>query len=138
MYARPMLLIEGPHARPPTASEALNELGLTGNVVHCHDLGQALERLKGERALEPAVIVLDGLIEAHEGLDVLRAFKSSETLRSVPVVVLAPSGNARVVDESFSLGVAGFVVKSGSRSEFVEAVRAIHEYWTLSEAPPCT
>lgn len=136
MYTRPMLLIEGPHARPPTASEALDDLGLTGDVVHCHNLGQALDRLKGERALEPAVIVLDGLTEAQEGLDVLKALKSSEALRSVPVVVLAPSGETQVVDESFSLGVAGFVVKSGSRSEFVEAVRAIHEYWTLSEVPP--
>lgn len=138
MYGKPILLIEGPGARPPTVSEALGQLGLTANVVHCHSLGQALDRLKSERDLEPAVIVLDGLTEAQDGLDALKAVKSSQTLRSIPVVVPAPSGEEQVVDESFAPGAAGFVVKSGSSSEFAEAVRMIHEYWTLSEVPPCT
>jgi DNA-binding NarL/FixJ family response regulator len=135
MYDKPVVLIEADQARPPTASEVLHELGLARNVLRFHDAGQALDRFKRERVPDPAVIVLDGLSSGEADLDALRAVKSDETLKSVPVIVLAPSGDPQVVDESFSLGAAGFVVKSASRGEFVEAIRAVHEYWTLSEVP---
>ena len=136
MYGKPIVVIEGAQAKPPTAREALDALGLARNMVHFDNADQALGRLRGERAWEPAVIVLDGLPDGPNGLDALKILKSDETLRAIPVIVVTPSGDAQVVDESFARGAAGFVVKPASRSEFIETMRAIHEYWTLSEVPP--
>ena len=136
MYGKPIVVIEGAQARPPTAREALDALGLACNMVHFDSADQALGRLKGERAWKPAVIVLDSPANGPKEMDVLKTLKSDETLRTIPVIVVTPSGDAQVVDESFAQGAAGFVVKPASRSEFIETMRAIHEYWTLSEVPP--
>lgn len=138
MCDKPILLIEGTQAKPPMAREVLDALGVTRNVQHCHDVGQAVDWLKCERVPESAVIVLDGPTSGGAGLDALRTVKSDERLKSVPVIVLALSGDAQMVDESFALGAAGFVVKSTSRTEFIEAMRAICRYWTLSEVPSGT
>ncbi len=46
--------------------------------------------------------------------------------------------------ESFKLGVAGYIIKPVDYRKFVEAIRTIDLYWTLSELPdaeaevPCT
>ncbi len=135
LYNKPIMLVEGSQARPPTVKEVLEELDITRDVVHVRDAEQALERLKGEPPLEPSVILLDTVTNGDGGLEALRAVKSDPVLRTIPVIVLASSGDARVVNESFALGAAGFVIKSTYRDEFVEVVRAIHEYWTLSKVP---
>jgi CheY-like chemotaxis protein len=135
LYTKPILLIEGAQATSPTIKEALDELGMTSNVVHVHDVERALERLSSRQHVEPAVIFLDGSTHGRDGLELLRTIKSDPRLGTIPVIVLAPSADARIVNESFALGAAGFVVKSLCREEFVEAVRAIHDYWTLSEVP---
>lgn len=135
LYGKPILLIEGAQATRPTIEEALDELGMTRNVVHVSDVAQALERLSSPQVLEPAVILLGSSMKGQDDLDLLRAIKSERQLKTIPVIVLAPSADARIVNESFALGAAGFVVKSPCWEEFVETVRTIHEYWTLSEVP---
>ena len=80
-------------------------------------------------------IVLDGSHEEVSGLDVLRAVKRDDKLKAIPVITLAPSGDAKTINKSFELGAAGYVVKSDNHEDFVEAVRAVHQYWTLSEVP---
>lgn len=135
LYSKPIMLVEGPQATTPTVQEALNELGMTQDVVHVHDAEQALDRLQGDQPLEPSVIFLDTVTNGDKGLEVLRAVKGDRALKAIPVIVLASSGDARVVNDSFALGAAGYVIKSMRRGEFIEAVRAIREYWTLSEVP---
>lgn len=135
LYSKPIMLVEGLEATPPTVKEALEELGITRDVVHVHDAQQALGCLQGEPPLEPSVIFLDTVTNGNGGLEVLRAVKGDPMLRAIPVIVLASSADARVVNESFAIGAAGFITKSTCPDEFVEAVRAIHEYWMLSEIP---
>lgn len=133
--AKPILLIESPEAGSPTVKEAMDELGMTRQVVQVHDTQEALERLATGQALEPAVIVFDGLAGGRDVLEFLRVLKSDQNLKTIPVIVVAPSGDGQIVNESFALGVAGYMVKSPARDRFVEAVRAIGQYWTLSEVP---
>ena len=37
--------------------------------------------------------------------------------------------------ESFNLGVAGYMAKPVDYQQFVEVMRSINTYWTLSEMP---
>lgn len=135
LYSKPILLIEGVSATPPTIREALDELGMTRNVEQVHDVKEALRHLGDPRTQEPAVIFLNGSASDRDDLELLRVVKADPMLKTIPVIVMAASASATIVNETFALGAAGFIVKSGSREQFVEAVRAIREYWTLSEVP---
>jgi DNA-binding NarL/FixJ family response regulator len=49
--------------------------------------------------------------------------------------VLTTSSQQQDVVESFKLGAAGYMVKSVDYGKFVETIRTINLYWTLSELP---
>ena len=50
---------------------------------------------------------------------------------------MASSNNSNDVLECFNHGVAGYIVKPVDYKKFVEAIRTIDLYWTLSELPDC-
>jgi DNA-binding response OmpR family regulator len=52
------------------------------------------------------------------------------------VVVLTTSREEQDKVDSFELGVAGYMVKPVGYQQFVETMKAIDLYWTLSELPP--
>ena len=51
------------------------------------------------------------------------------------MVVLTTSSEERDVVQSFRLSVAGYIIKPVDYRNFVEAMRTIDLYWTLSELP---
>jgi CheY-like chemotaxis protein len=70
------------------------------------------------------------------GLEFLQVVKQDLELRRIPVVVLTSSREEQDRVESFDLGVAGYMLKPVDYQQFVEIVRAIDLYWTLSQLPP--
>jgi len=56
-------------------------------------------------------------------------------LKRIPVVVLTTSGEKQDVIDSFNLNVAGYMVKPLNYETFVETIRAIDLYWSVSEVP---
>ena len=70
------------------------------------------------------------------GIEFLRVVKQDETLKRIPVVVLTTSTEEQDKLDSFDLGVAGYMVKPVDYQQFVEVIKTIDLYWTLSELPP--
>jgi DNA-binding NarL/FixJ family response regulator len=69
------------------------------------------------------------------GVEFLKVVKADDVLKSIPVVVLTTSQEEQDVVESFKLSAAGYIVKPVDYKKFVEAMRTINIYWTLSELP---
>ena len=69
------------------------------------------------------------------GLEFLQVLKQDTILKKIPVIVLTTSKNEQDKLESFRLGVAGYMIKPVDYQQFVEVVRTINLYWTLSEMP---
>ena len=69
------------------------------------------------------------------GIEFVRLTKQDEDLKRIPVVTLAASNEERDKVESLRLGVAGYMVKPVDYQQFVEVVRTIDLYWTLSKLP---
>ncbi len=131
---KPILLVENRQSERPTVREALEILGVGDRVVQTASAREALEYLR-RRDRKPSVILADASTYDADGLEVLKKVKTDDQLKAIPVIIVAPSSDVQTIDESFGLGVAGYVVKSADLDEFVEAVRAVHEYWMLSESP---
>ena len=70
------------------------------------------------------------------GIEFLRVAKQDEDLKRIPVVVLTASTEEQDKVDSFNLSVAGYMVKPVDYQQFVEVVKTIDLYWTLSELPP--
>ena len=83
----------------------------------------------------PCIILLDLNMPRTNGIEFLDAIKRDEKLRTIPVVVLTTSKDDLDRARSFGLGVAGYMVKPVDYLQFVEVIRTINLYWTLSELP---
>ncbi len=69
------------------------------------------------------------------GIEFLGVIKQDQILKRIPVVVLTTSQEEQDRVDSFDLGVAGYMIKPVDYGQFVEAMRTINLYWTLSEFP---
>ena len=69
------------------------------------------------------------------GLEFLRIVKKDKELREIPVVVLTTSDEEKDVKLSYTHCAAGYIVKPVSFDNFVEAVKTLFVYWTLSKTP---
>lgn len=132
---RPILLVEGDQATVPSVSTALEELGVRHALVRVSNPDQARTYLRGTTDEVPAVIFVDSPSGGRNVLELVRVVKQDERLKDIPVIALTASGDTEVVDASFELGAAGYVVKSLDHGEFLRSVRAICRYWTLSYVP---
>jgi len=60
---------------------------------------------------------------------------SKTGIKKIPVVVLTTSKEEQDRIESFNLGIAGYMIKPVDYLQFVEVIKTINMYWTLSELP---
>ena len=132
---KPILLVEDDSVDAMTVKRALKDLKVTNQLVHKTNGEEALEYLRSEGSKKPCVILLDLNMPKMNGIEFLKIVKQDEVLKKIPVVVLTTSEDEQDKVETFNLGVAGYMAKPTNYKKFVETVRAIDLYWTLSELP---
>ncbi|HEX2677420.1 MAG TPA: response regulator [Polyangiales bacterium] len=85
----------------------------------------------------PRIVLLDLNLPKLGGLDVLRAMRSNERTRRLPVVVLTSSTEENDVLRSYDLGANSYVRKPVDFSHFLDAAKQLGQYWlVLNHAPP--
>lgn len=122
---------------------SLKKNNLGNSLKHLNDGAEALDFIfargeYSERRVEdkPKLILLDLKMPKVDGLQVLRAIKTDERTRSVPVVIMTSSREDRDLIESYKLGVNGFVVKPVSFDNFAKAVADLGMYWLMVNESP--
>ena len=133
---RPILLLEDDDVDAMTVRRALREIKVTNRLIVAEDGEKGLSYLRNPDAEKPCIILLDLNMPRMNGIEFLQAIKQEPVLRRIPVVVLTSSQQEQDRVESFDLGVAGYMLKPVDYQRFVEIVRTINLYWTLSELPP--
>ena len=133
--SRPVLLVEDDTIDAMTVRRAFRDLKVANPLVHTVNGEEALTHLKDEANDKPCLILLDLNMPKMNGMEFLTVAKVDPVLKKIPVVVLTTSSEKRDVVESFRLSVAGYIIKPVDYRNFVEAIRTINVYWTLSETP---
>lgn len=133
--SKPILLVEDDDVDAMTTQRALGELKVTNELIHKIDGEEGLEYLRDENNRKPCVILLDLNMPRMNGFEFLKITKADTMLRKIPVVVLTTSDADEGIVESYNLGVAGYIVKPVSYQQFVEAMKTVNMYWTLSRLP---
>ncbi|MGD0572367.1 MAG: response regulator [Sedimentisphaerales bacterium] len=132
---RPILLVEDDSVDAMTVKRAFSELKVTNELVRVVNGEAALNYLREHLDKKPCVIMLDLNMPKMNGVEFLKVMKSDKELRQIPVVILTTSKDDRDKMESFKACVAGYIVKPVDYKKFVEAMRILNLYWTLSEMP---
>ncbi len=131
----PVLLVEDDTIDAMTVRRAFKDLKVTNPLVHTLNGEEALAFLRNEANDRPCLILLDLNMPKMNGIEFLAVAKADPALKNIPVVVLTTSGEERDVIDSFRQSVAGYIVKPVDYRNFVNTVRTINMYWTLSEVP---
>ncbi len=132
---KPILLVEDDQVDVMTVKRALKEIHVTNPVVNPENGEEALHYLRDPASARPCIILLDINMPIMNGIEFLQVVKHDAVLKRIPVVVLTTSGEQQDITNSFDLGVAGYMAKPVDYRQFVEVMRTINAYWTISEVP---
>lgn len=133
---KPILLVEDDEVDVLTVQRALRDLKVANPLKVAGNGEEALEVLRDPAQPRPAIILLDLNMPRMGGLEFLRNARADGSARGVPVVVLTTSRQDKDIFAGFDLNVAGYMVKPVDYRKFVDVMKAIDLYWSLSELPP--
>lgn len=129
----PVLLVEDDEIDQMTVQRALKDIHVTNRLDIAGNGEEALAFLNDSRNQKPGIILLDLNMPRMNGIEFLSVIKKDDELKKIPVVVLTTSIEEQDKVRSFNLGVAGYMHKPVDYMQFVEVIRTIDLYWTLSE-----
>jgi CheY-like chemotaxis protein len=135
---KPVLLLEDDNVDAMTVKRALKDLNVANPLVRAVNGEEALGYLQNDANVKPCVILLDLNMPKMNGVEFLKIVKADNRLKCIPIVVLTTSRADQDKLECFDRSVAGYIVKPVDYQGFLEAVRILNLYWTLSELPGCT
>ncbi len=115
---------------------------IANNIVWVKDGAEALDFLHCREAYAgrtngmPKLILLDLKMPRMDGIDVLKALKSDERMKTIPVVIMTSSHEENDLVRSYQLGVNSYVVKPMDFDKFADMVEEIGLYWMISNKTP--
>jgi len=138
MIGEPILvmLIEDNPDHAELVIRTLEEHKITNKVRHFLDGQSALDYLfhRGEysdpaTSVRPHVILLDLRLPRVDGIDVLKAIKEDDRLKSIPVVVLTTSEAEKDVAKAYYNHANSYLVKPVGFDEFKRLMDDLGFYW---------
>jgi CheY-like chemotaxis protein len=127
-----ILLVEDDPADIFLAQELFDEHGgFCIQVVNTGTDALAYLRREGQFAgvTRPDMVLLDLNIPGLDGRDVLRAIKTADDLRTLPVIVMSTSDAPDDIQTSYRLGANCFITKPVGIDGFQELVRQLDLFW---------
>ena len=131
-----ILLVEDNPAHAELVMRSFEDHRVANTIIHLSDGETALEYLfkrglySSEReSPRPHVILLDLRLPRVDGLDVLKEIKSSDELRSIPVVILTTSEAERDATRAYEHHANSFVVKPLDFASFTNLIKELGFYW---------
>jgi CheY-like chemotaxis protein len=132
----PLLLVEdSPEDRTATL-RAFKKAGMTNPIYSCVNGDDALDFLhrRGQyadptMAPRPGVILLDLNMPGTDGREVLLEIKQHDSLKTIPVIVLTTSSDARDIDGCYQAGANSYVTKPVDLPGFLVAVQRLKDWW---------
>lgn len=135
MQRKPIMLVEDDEVDVMTVKRALRDLKVENQLIAVNNGEQAVDYFENGANELPCFILLDLNMPRMNGIELLKIIKADDRLKSIPVIVLTTSNEERDKIDSFKLSVAGYMIKPVEYQQFVEVIKEIQVYWTISEKP---
>lgn len=130
---KPVLYIDDDEVDVMKMQRAFSMLNIASPLVIAENGEAGLEHLHNKGNLSPCLILLDLNMPKMGGLEFLKIIKQDPELRRIPVVILTTSESEQDKLGGYDLGAAGFMLKPGDYKKYVDTIKTIKLYWSLSE-----
>jgi CheY-like chemotaxis protein len=117
---------------------SFKQYGVTNKIRVITDGAEALDFIfcRGQHSGRdikslPKIVLLDLKLPKVDGFEILRRMKSDDRTKSVPVVILTASKEARDIAESRKLGADSYMVKPIDFESFTAVVQELRLYWIM-------
>ena len=130
-----VMLVEDNVDHAELVIRTLEEHRVANKVRHFLDGQSALDYLFrrgeyiGQATIRPHVILLDLRLPRVDGIDVLKAIKEDDELKSIPVVVLTTSEAEKDVARAYYNHANSYLVKPVGFEEFKKLMDDLGFYW---------
>lgn len=135
-----ILLVEDNEDDIALLQRAFKKRGMFNEIVLAKNGVQALEVIFGtadKPATIPSLIILDLKLPKLNGLEVLKAVRTNDYTRGLPVIILTTSTEQEDIVESYNLGANSYIRKPVEFNKFLDAVGQLGLYWmTLNQTNP--
>ena len=138
-----ILLVEDNSSDAEMTIRALKKSNLANRLLHLSNGADALDFLFSEGKYMtrqsihmPKLILLDLKMPKVNGKEVLQKIKADLRTQKIPVVVLTSSKEDPDIEDCYSLGVNGYVVKPVEFEAFEKVVSELGLYWVLINQAP--
>ena len=122
-----ILLVEDSAGDVMLTREAIAELELPIDLSVARDGEAALELVASSP--RPDLILLDLNLPKMNGKEVLSELKSSDRLKTIPVIVLSTSMAPEDVRRCYELHANCYVTKPTNLERFIDMIRRIADFW---------
>jgi chemotaxis family two-component system response regulator Rcp1 len=136
-----ILLVEDNEGDVEMFRRALKGVTPPCNLSLAKDGSEALDFLfkrdDFRNAARPHLLFLDLNMPGMDGKEALKAIKSSEHLRAIPVAVFTSSNAPADIKESYSHHANCYIVKPFDSGEYKSAIKEVVNFWrNLAVHPP--
>jgi CheY-like chemotaxis protein len=108
---------------------------ISNPVVRASDGLEALEMLRSGSIKPPFIILLDLQMPRMGGLEFIREIRQDPELKSCVIFVLTTSRHDEDVLASYSLNIAGYILKENTGEEFLDIINMLQGYWKVVLLP---
>ena len=84
----------------------------------------------------PDLLLLDMRLGLGSGLEIIRFVRASDSLRRLPIIVLAASKSPAEINEAYLAGINSYVAKPNGAEEMSRVLRGIGHYWSICALIP--
>lgn len=137
-----ILLVDDNDDDAELTERAFRDARIANPIIRARDGLEALELLLGRRTDQggkrmgaPAIILLDLNLPRLSGLDLLKAIRSTDSIRHLPVVVLTSSNEDKDRLAAYREHANSYVRKPLDHHEFVATSRQLGLYWLALNQP---
>ena len=138
-----ILLVEDNPDEAQLTIRSLKKNNLANRLLHISDGAEALDFIFAREKYADRnvrnglkLILLDLKLPKVDGLEILKAIKTGEQTKFIPVIVLTSSKEEKDIIASYQLGVNSYIVKPVNFDSFSKAVVELGMYWMLLNVPP--
>jgi two-component system response regulator len=138
-----ILLVEDNIHEAQLTIRGLKQHNLANKLIHISDGEEALAFIFARNQYASRgvgaglkLILLDLKLPKVDGHEILKAIKTDEGTKSIPVIILTSSKEEMDIITSYKLGVNSYIVKPVNFTSFSKAVAELGMYWMLLNVPP--